>query len=470
MGLDGVSVMSSVFASKIKRFGKRFLKQDEGAIAPVVGLSMLALCVAVGAAVDYGRVTNAQARLAASLDAAVIQVANQKTGSLAQLETIAKAALEKNYGADDYDKVSEFKLTGEVGVKLKASATVRVKTWFMSIVGYKYVDIPIASEAIADSGINVEVALVLDNTGSMDWVPGADRNPRSGESSRLTALKNAANKFIDMVVLEEQTPYFSKIALVPYAANVTPGPLINMARMAYTAGATCTSFSTTPLCQYYNVNKGRYTYGGGVRNCVTERQGAAYNTDDDMASFRAMPEYVDVCNKAFVKMLTSNKSVLHDMINIMDGNNGTAGHIGIQWGIQMLSPKTTLNLALSGTARTEAKPMPYDTPKLKKVMVIMTDGEFNHENCNGFDDGIACNNSNGDSLQQAAGMCNAAKGNGIEIYFINLTSTTPSNAVQTMMSACSSDASHIILANDAAALDAAFSRIAEAISTMRLSM
>ena len=114
--------MSNVFAAKIRRKAKKFLYREEGAIAPIVGLSMLGICVAIGAAIDFGRVTNAQARLAASLDAAVIQVANQKTGTLAQLETIAKTAMEKNYGADDYDKVSEFKLTGEVGKKLKANS------------------------------------------------------------------------------------------------------------------------------------------------------------------------------------------------------------------------------------------------------------------------------------------------------------------------------------------------------------
>ena len=125
----------------------------------------------------------------------------------------------------------------------------------MSIVGYKYVDIPIASEATADGGINVEVALVLDNTGSMAWVPGADRNPSGSETSRLTALKNAANNFVDTVVLDDQSQFFSKVAIAPYAANVNPGTLLSMARIPLQAGP-CAAFSSTPLCQQYRILTG----------------------------------------------------------------------------------------------------------------------------------------------------------------------------------------------------------------------
>lgn len=457
--------MNTLFAARIKRSLTRFFNREEGSIAPIVGLSMLGICVAIGAAIDYGRVTNAQARLGAAMDAAVIQVANQKTGTLADLKTLAQTTMQKNYGTDDYDAVSNFDLTGTVGAKLKASATVRVKTWFMSIVGFKYIDIPVAAEASAEGGMNVEVSLVLDNTGSMAWVPGADRNPRTGESSRLDALKNAANSFVDTVVSDDQSTYFSKVSIAPYATNVNPGTFLPMSRVPL-QNTTCTNYSASPLCNKYKISGVTYT----AQNCVTERQGTAYNTDDDMVGLPAMPEYVNTCNTAAVQLLTSNKPTLHTLINSMGANNGTAGHIGIQWGYQLLSPKSTLYTGLSGTAKTEGQPQPYATPKLKKVMVIMTDGEFNATNCNGFDNGTACNNSNGDTLLQAAAICNNAKSHNIEIYFINLTSSTPSSGVQTMMNGCSTDASHIILASDAAALQAAFNKIAEAIRTMRLTM
>ena len=463
-------------ATKFKNRVQSFSKRQEGSIAPIVGLSMMALCIAIGAAIDYGRVTNAQQRLGAALDAAVIQVANQKTGTLADLQTLAKTTMEKNYGTDDYDKVSNFTLTGEVGKSLKASATVTVKTWFMAIGGIKTIDIPLAAEATADGGMNVEVSLVLDNTGSMAWVPGADRNPSGSETSRMFALKNAANAFVDTVVSDEQTPYFSKVSIAPYAANVSPGTsLLGISRVAMQAGP-CSSYTASPPCLSYKIltgysKKGVPQYANySAKSCVTERQGAAYKTDDDMVSLRAQPEFEDSCNVAPVQLLTSDKSKLHNLINSMTSVNGTGGHIGIQWGYQLLSPKSTLYTGLTGTERAEAQPKAYGTEKLKKVMVIMTDGEFNHTNCNGFDNGTACNNSNSTTLLQAAEMCKSAKSNNIEIYFINLTSTTPSSGVQTMMNACSTDSSHQILASNAAALDAAFKKIADAIRTMRLTM
>ncbi len=224
--------MKKLIASKAKKLRNRFWKNDKGSMTAMIGLSMLGLCVATGAAIDYGRVVSAQQRLAVSMDAAVLHVANLTGKTEAQLQTIAYENLMANYGSDTYDEVSGFTLTAPLG-KIKANANVRVRTWFMSIVGYKFMDIPIKAEAVR-GGKNIEVALVLDNTGSM-------LDPAGGGKNRITVLKESATAFVDKVISDpaSQTPFYSKAAIVPYSATVNPGTLQSVSRQAVLTSPTC---------------------------------------------------------------------------------------------------------------------------------------------------------------------------------------------------------------------------------------
>ena len=58
-------------------------------------------------------------------------------------------------------------------------------------------------------GEKPKIMLLIDDSGSMQWVPGADRVPRSGERSRLTIVKSALsavlNKYQDGVQWGLQT-------------------------------------------------------------------------------------------------------------------------------------------------------------------------------------------------------------------------------------------------------------------------
>ncbi|WP_375459265.1 hypothetical protein [uncultured Enterovirga sp.] len=73
---------------------------------------------------------------------------------------------------------------------------------------------PVSSSAEAMFGDNkVELALVLDNTGSMS------------ELKKLETLKEAAHRFIDGLQANSTQPGALKIALVPFDTNVNLGSL-----------------------------------------------------------------------------------------------------------------------------------------------------------------------------------------------------------------------------------------------------
>jgi Flp pilus assembly protein TadG len=471
----GGAKMKNQVGSFLKRAKRSFIANDKGSVGIMAGLTMVGVCLAIGAGIDFGRVTSASSRLSAALDVAALHVAGMTGKSDADLKPIAEAVMLKNYGGNTYDQVSAFNLVSN-GNFLKVSAKVTVKTWFMSIGGIHTMEVPLTTEAVkGGGGANVEVALVLDNTGSMDELAGSEK--------KIVALRTAANDFINTVIADPagQTPYYSKAAIVPYAANVDPGGLLSQTRQA--DSSPCGTIWGCPTYKFNYPTNRTATYV--QQPCVTERMGADALTDADITSSRAMYNYDQKCvgqvgdpgvalpnispnGSSPVRLLTSNKADLKYTIDGMVPGAGTAGHIGIQWGYQMLSPRS--NLA-SAAGDPKAKPGAYNDPKIKKIMIIMTDGLFNTWHCNGLANNArgGCNNANGDSFTQAKATCSNIKTSGIEIYFVGvgLPSDTDVNALTAV---CSTDASHVIMASDSAALKAAFAQIAANLQSMRLSM
>jgi Flp pilus assembly protein TadG len=435
-----------------------FLRDDRGTIAVITGYMMVLFCVCVGAGIDMGRTTSAAQRLGAALDVAALHVASQAGKTDAELKALAEPVMLKNYGGNTYDVVSGFDLVTE-GKVLKVTAKVTVKTWLMSLVGIPTMEAFQKTEAIMGNGGNsLEVALVLDNTGSMNEDAG-------GGQTKIQALKVAATDFINTIVANEQTPYYSRVAIVPYAANVNPGTMLNSVRLAVNnSPANCQNWSCSTYKYWWNNNNNSRTYT--MYPCVTERQGGDAASDTTMSSARAMYNYQyqgNNCVPSAVQPLTDQRTTLNNLIANMGTAGGTAGHIGIQWGWQTLSPTG----GLGGIT-----PSAYNASKVKKIMVIMTDGEFNTWHCNGMPNNATggCNNGNGDSFNQAKDACNAMKvaNKNIELYFVavGLTATT---AINQLTSACSSKAANIIMASDGAALKAAFQKIAAELQSMRLS-
>jgi Flp pilus assembly protein TadG len=446
--------MKNQVVSIMQRAKRGFLRNDRGTMGIIAGLSMVGICLAIGAGIDFGRVTSAHSRLASALDVAALHVASMTDKTDAVLTPIAQDVMLKNYGGNTYDVVSGFSLvTKPDGKTLAVSAKVTVKTWFMSLGGISTVEALVKTEAIKGSGGNsIEVALILDNTGSM--------------SADIGALRDAANSFVDLVIQDEQLPYFSRASVIPYAEGVNPGTAF-LANTREAASSSC-NWYTCPTYRYWSPSNSNY-WTNNRTNCVTERTGAGAMSDGSFSSSKAAMHY-EVCVAATIQPLTNDKGKLHAAINAMTANGYTAGHIGIAWGWYTLSPNAGVY--------TDFQPVGYKTEKVKKIAVIMTDGEFNTQFYNGVYDKATghsgrenSNNPNGTANNQAIAMCNTMKASDkdIELYFVgfDLVSNTAVNSLKT---ACSTDAAHIIDAANQAELKAAFAKIAANLSSMRLSM
>ncbi|MEL6753282.1 MAG: hypothetical protein AAFO57_04595, partial [Pseudomonadota bacterium] len=137
-------------------------------------------------------------------------------------------------------------------------------------------------------------------------------------------------------------------------------------------------------------------------------------------------------------------------INALPTGGGTAGHLGMSWGRYLLAPEWSSVWPVTST------PIDYDEPDGRKIVVMMTDGQFNrtyHSNL-------------GSSFDQAKNHCDQAKAQGIIIYTISFDAPTDAQAA---LDYCSSGTDYAFDVNNGQELLDAYTAIANRISDLRLS-
>ena len=134
--------------------------------------------------------------------------------------------------------------------------------------------------------------------------------------------------------------------------------------------------------------------------------------------------------------LTNDVTTLKRRIDKLDTAGSTAGHLGTAWAWYLLSPKW--NSVFQTAYPTSSAAAPYSDlttlnskgqPKVRKIAVLMTDGDYNINYCKGVEaknsdqsPDINCNSENGKALSQATSLCTAMKapvnGGSIEVYTV----------------------------------------------------
>lgn len=204
---------------------KRFAVDARGNVAMLFGLSLPVLILMTFGGVDIHRMSTVRVNLQDALDAATLAAARSPYTTNADLQRVGLAALKANLQAYPNVTLEEdqtsFVLTGDDVVV--ADARVQVKTLVANIFLPPYGQLmddylPVGGHSEVDrSSRNLEVSLVLDVTGSMG-------------GQKINDLKKAAKELVDIIVQPVQTPYYSKLALVPYSMGVNVGSLANSVR------------------------------------------------------------------------------------------------------------------------------------------------------------------------------------------------------------------------------------------------
>ncbi len=239
-------------------------------------------------------------------------------------------------------------------------------------------------------------------------------------------------------------------------------------------------YCTTEGCEFFRFAAVSGNYTARISQCVTERTGANAYTDaapEDglLGRHYAGTSYISCFNNGQIMPLTADRSALTTRINSLGVNGSTAGHIGLAWGWYMLSEAW----ADVWNEEEENIPQPYTSEDLVKVIVMMTDGEFNvaynkgvtSKNYDGFganNQRINANATNGSPFDQAEDLCDAIKAKKIVIYTVGFNLDENGDAADTL-SYCASQPSYAHLASTPEELSAAFQSIATSITLLRLS-
>ncbi len=454
---------------RAKQQGARLLADARGNVSVVIGFCAIALVGGVGIAIDTSIAYNVRSQLAAAVDAAALAGArafaspNRDT----DIHNFFDANFQEGYMGSVLQPLEIATNNEARTVTVTARAT--IPTFFMSVLGTDSTDIAASAEATLSSR-DVEVALVLDVTGSMS-------------GSRISDLRDAANELVDIVVQDLQEPFYSKVALVPYSNSVNVGGYADAVRGAATAG-TCT-YPTAPTCEDFEFPRASdgdmITYS--ITNCVSERSGPQLSTDAAPTVALLGRQYshatYNPCPDPVITPLSSNKTALHTAINALEASGSTAGQIGVAWGWYLVSP----NFGYLWPAASQPKDYGeiHLGQEVLKVVVVMTDGDFNTIYADGViaknsTSGSGSNNykinengSNGSAFAQAEALCDNMKAEGVIVYTVGLDVASTTGATD-FVNNCATNADHVYLPSTGTELKQAFRDIAVQVSNLRISM
>lgn len=202
------------------------VRDERGATAVFFAVGLLLLAPATMGLIDLYMITTQRGQLQDALDTATLYVARSAATTAADVQTSGDAALRANLKLPTGQVITSSSFTLE-GITIKGHATITPPTVGPRL--WVQADIAASSEVLRNSN-NVEVALVLDTTGSM--------------SSDMSNLKTAAKDLVDLVVKDVQTPYYTKVAIVPYSVGVNMSSTYANTARGSTKGATSITGAT----------------------------------------------------------------------------------------------------------------------------------------------------------------------------------------------------------------------------------
>ena len=184
----------------------RFRRDRQGNVTIIFAMTLVPAMLFMGSAVDYTRAASTRGRLQHAVDAATLAAA-EATGGLTGAQAAANAAFAANYPSGSSVLITQPAATPGV---THGTAVVSVETSFMKIAGINSISVGATAEAKSlGNATAIEVALVLDTTGSM--------------INDMPALRTAATNLTNSLFGSAAGNPNFKMSVVPFVAAVNPG-------------------------------------------------------------------------------------------------------------------------------------------------------------------------------------------------------------------------------------------------------
>lgn len=468
---------------------KKYIDNTSGNIAVVFAVSLMALLIGVGAAMDINSMSSKRSTYQNLADAAVLAAARSGETTQSALELIAIDVVNGNNNTGDSLAIS-LSLTAEGRAQVSINGT--YDTVLMGMFGSPTKTLAVVSEAPLASSEPVNIVLVLDTTGSML------------ENDKIGSLKTAATELVtSLEVLNNDS---LKMAVIPFSQYINVGlsrrnevwlentsdsstalpdscyfPVVGQTncRMesypaspptpatppgtCYNDGApySCGGSSGSPgypagssqVCdnvygstQVCTPNSSTSTWNG----CVGSRL-APWHERHQYASNKKIPGLLNISCGTEILALTNNLAAVKSKINSMTVNYSTYIPSGLIWGWRALEPVAPLTEAAG----------PYSA-QTKKVMILMTDG-VNTLSKNGIlHDGSTYSDAN-DLTRDLCTNINTAE---VDVYSIAY--DVSDSATRSMLQNCATVPAMYYDARSASDLQAAFKDIGANLVKLRL--
>lgn len=203
----------------------QFLGDRQGSYAPLFAVALVPIMGATAASVEYSTVLQTRAYLQHALDAAALATAKELavSGDETYLETYSRDFFDANLSDDlDPTKITytfAYDSANTGANQITLSARYDYDTYMAGVIGVDRIDLDVAA-TVAAGNRTVEVAIVVDNSGSMNTTTGGT------SQTRMDAAKIAATNLINSlhtVAALSNKPDPVKVAIIPFAGSVNVG-------------------------------------------------------------------------------------------------------------------------------------------------------------------------------------------------------------------------------------------------------
>lgn len=205
---------------------RKFTQAKDGNIAMMVGLMAPVIFLFAGGAIDFTRMNSIRTELIESLDAAGLAIAQMDALNPPEIASLGDAAREtylKDYGRAFFnenftyenqviDLVVDFDLSTAT---ITPVATGRIKTLLLGAADINYFNLNANTEITRRGSGKIELALVLDVSGSMG------ENDDDG-NKKIVSLRSAVGNLLQVLYGERDSDPNIKIGVVPFNALVNP--------------------------------------------------------------------------------------------------------------------------------------------------------------------------------------------------------------------------------------------------------
>lgn len=503
---------------------RSFKWNKKGNVAILFGLALVPIALAIGAAADYGRGLAVRNRMADAADAAALAIGSWQGLTQEQLKQRAQQFFDANYPSSEMGTAGKLNVSF-AGDDIKVEVSGTVPTTFLKLANINSLDVG-ASSTVTKRQRNIELALVLDTTGSM------------GSGGKMSAMQTAAKKMVTDLFNGNSTSDTLTVAIVPFAAAVNVGTAkkskfwIDDQAKSDVATVDFDSKNVKTFDLYKDLSDYRSSWDWA--GCVRERDGSDYELtdaapssstpaslfapyfapdepDDDNADGddydnsyieddkcgvrRGRDREPEVCqrytgkyddpdrddSRAYgpnwncppqsITALSNSKSTATSAIEALEPNGNTVIPAGLLWGWRVLSP---------GEPFTEGKP--YDEEERIKAIVLLTDGENFVDGGNGNHNGSSYSafgyaserhlgNKNGHQAYEELNsktqtICSNIKAKGIVVYTIGF--RVNDTTTQNMLKNCATKPDMYYNSPSNSQLAAIFNDIAQGLSELRI--